>query len=352
MAFILTVSKDGTSLDRPLKLHRGVEMVLNEPGLTQVLIHFLAAPINPLDILVLADRYPVKPQHYHNGEVISGYDGVAGILRCGENVTNLKKGDIVIPSKFGIGSWRSHAVVDAEWLMKVPPPDDIRFAAIMRISVAPAYFLVEDMCILKPGDWIIQNAGTSVVSQFVIQFARLRGISTMCVIRDRSKEEAKEVADKLRELGAAEVVMERELEDYTRVLLKPIKLALDSVFGASGTRIMKALATGGTYVQLGFLGGPETLAVDPNDLFGRQLTMKGFRGTSQMALRSVTEQSDLFAWFVSMFNDKCGLRMPVLGVEEVHCDVVDTEAERRLQLAVRKAQNATLGQRKQIIMFT
>lgn len=351
---LLTLTKSTTSLPQwSLTLHHEIP---EEPSPKQVLVRFLAAPINPLDILVLGDRYPMKPQHHHNGEAILGYDGVAEVLQCGKEVKNLKKGNIVIPSKFGIGSWRTHAVVDAEWLMEIPRPEDIKFAAIMRISVAPAYFLVQDLCDLKPGDWIIQNAGTSVVSQMVIQFASLQGVNTICVIRDRPKEEVVDMADKLQTFGATrvEVVTESELEEKkTSFKSKAIKLALDSVFGPSGTRLMKTLATGGTYVQLGFLGGPQMqLAVDPHDLFGRQLTMKGFRGTTQMSLRSSKEQSNLFAWFVSMFNDKRGLRMPVLGVEEVLWDTIDAEAGRRLQLAVKKAENPGLGQRKQIIIFT
>src|SRR2546430_17678042 len=82
---------------------------LPAPGPKEVLVKFLAAPINPLDVLVLADVYPVKPLHQCSGEPIPGYDGVGEIISCGRDVTELVPGDLVIPSKFGVGTWRTQA---------------------------------------------------------------------------------------------------------------------------------------------------------------------------------------------------------------------------------------------------
>lgn len=122
------------------------------PKANEVLVKFLAAPINPLDILVLADLYPVKPDHEHSGEPILGYDGVGEIISCGSDVQTLVPGDFVVPRKFGTGTWRSHAVLEVQSLQKVSRPLDLVFAAILRITIAPALCLVEDMCNLKPGD--------------------------------------------------------------------------------------------------------------------------------------------------------------------------------------------------------
>lgn len=322
------------------------------PGPTDVLLKFIAAPINPLDVLVLADLYPVKPQHHHAGEAIPGYDGAAEVIGCGTDVDQVACGDLVIPSKFGIGTWRTHAVVDVSYVQKIARPTDLAFAAIFRISVAPAFCLVEDMCSLKPGDWIIQNAATSVVAQMVVQFARRRGIHTIGVIRDRQPDEAEEVKQSLRQLGSDIVVSEGELQDHAEIKSKRVVLALDSVFGASGRGLVKSLSPGGTFVQLGFLGGPSgQLPLDANDLFGRQLTLKAFRGSAQVGLRSADEQADLFNWFTSLFNAG-ELVLPSLGLERISWDTAETDSTRdRLLEAVKRAQQGKLGQRKQIIMF-
>ncbi|KAF2088011.1 GroES-like protein [Saccharata proteae CBS 121410] len=322
------------------------------PGQSQVLVRWLAAPINPLDLLVIADVYPVKPSYKHADEPIIGYDGVGEVISTGEGVTGLAQGDVVVPSTFGTGTWRSHAVFDPQSLQKVSRPSDLAFAAIIRISIAPAFCLVEDMAELKPGDTIIQNAGTSVVAQFVVQFAHRRGISVINVIRDRPESEAAAVKKSLGEIGADIVVTESELAEDPAVKTKRVKLALDSVFGPSGRALVKALSVGGTYVQLGFLGGPKgQVVIDPTDLFARQITMKGFRGSAQVGLRNVEEQHDLFNWFVELFN-KGELKLPSLGLGKVEWKVDDASAtEKTLLDAVKRAQQAALGQRKQIILY-
>ena len=321
-------------------------------GPKDVLVRFLAAPINPLDVLVLADLYPVKPQHHFNGEPIIGYDGVGEIVFRGPAVTDVAPGDLVIPSKFGLGTWRTQAVVDASWVQKISRPSDIAFAAIIRISIAPAFFLVEDMSDLKPGDWIIQNAATSVIAQMVAQFARSRGAHTIGVIRDRDAAEAEAVKQTLRQLGSEIVVMESEVEGNAEIKSKRVTLALDSVFGTSGRRLVDLLSMGGTYVQLGFLGGPKgQLTLNANDVFARVLTLKPFRGTSQMALRSPEEQTDLFNWFVSRFNAG-DLVLPRLGLNRVEWDsAAPQSSEETLIGAVKRAQKGELGQRKQVIIF-
>jgi mitochondrial enoyl-[acyl-carrier protein] reductase / trans-2-enoyl-CoA reductase len=317
-----------------------------------VLVRFLAAPINPLDILVLGDLYPIKPQHSVNGNSVIGYDGVGEVVFRGSAVTEVEVGDLVVPSKFGLGTWRTEAAVDVSWVQKIARPNDITVAAITRIGIAPAFFLVEDMCELKPGDWIIQNAATSVIAQMVVQFAKARGIHVISVIRDRNAEEVATITEKLLHLGAEIVVLESDLENNARIKPIPVKLALDSVFGASGRKLIDTLVFGGTYVQLGLLGGPKSqLSLNPMDIFGRNLTLKAFRGTSQMALRTAEEQKGLFDWIISRFNTG-ELKLPPLGLNKLEWDSSKPDtAKKTLIEAVQRAQQGELGLRKQIILF-
>lgn len=326
------------------------------PG--HVAVKFLAAPINPLDMLVLADRYPVKPAHHIGGKGVLGYDGVAQVTAVADDVTGLAPGDIVVPSRFGQGTWRTHAALPASALLKLSEaPKDMAFAAILRITVAPAYCLVEDMAPLRPGDWIVLNAGTSAIAQMVTQFAAMRGLHVAHIVRDRPAAELAAVKDALLGLGAGGLVLtESELEEtgdgLAQLQALPVALALDSVFGKAGRALVKALAPGGTYVQLGFLAGPGAqLALDPADLFGRNLTMKAFRGTAQLGLRSPSQQRELCDWFVRMFN-RGDLKLPPLGLERVDWHVADPAAvEWSVKGAVEIARAGVLGQRKQVLVF-
>jgi trans-2-enoyl-CoA reductase len=347
MAQLLTITSSGQAPAVNFHLQE-----VPSPKANEVLVKLLAAPINPLDILVLADLYPVRPNHKHAGEPIPGYDGVGEVVSCGVDVKSLAPGNLVVPRKFGIGTWRSHVVLDAQSLQKVSRPVDLSFAAILRITIAPAFCLVEDMCNLKPGDYIIQNAGTSALAQMVVQFARRRGVGVINVVRDRPTADLEAVKKSLHELGADVVVSETEFAKDASITTRRITLALDSVFGSSSRGLVKALGVGGTYVQLGFLGGPKgPLTLDPLDLFGRQLTMKAFRGSAQVGMRSAEEQQDLFNWFVALFNGG-ELRLPPLGLQKIAWDLSDNSGSKeRLVQAVERAQKGALGQRKQIIVF-
>ncbi|MCJ1264266.1 hypothetical protein MMC22_004137 [Lobaria immixta] len=318
-----------------------------------VLVKFLAAPINPLDLLVLRGSYPVKPTHQYQGKAIPGYDGIGEVVECGEGVTQFIPGDLVVPSKFGAGTWRTHAVLDVSSLQKISRPNDLAFGAMLKLDVLPAYFLLEDMAALKPGDWIIQNAATSVVAQMVTQFAHLRGLRSISIIRDRDAASVTQIKQSLCSLGADIVLTENELPEQIPILsTNPVKLALDSVFGSSARLLIDSLAIGGTFVQLGFLGGTnQELQLSSKDLFVRQLQLRGFRGSAQLAQRTFDEQTALMNWMVQLFNDGA-LALPALGLERLEWNMAGgVENEVRLLTAVDRAKKAVLGQRKQILVF-
>lgn len=321
---------------------------IHEPVGSEVLVKFLATPVNPLDLLVLAGKYPVRPQHHHEGQAIPGYDGVGEIVSCGDGVSTLAPGDIVVPRQFGVGTWRSHAILESSALQKIPRPNDVVFGSLMRLSAGPAYCLIEDMRSLRPGDYVIQNAGTSVIAQFVVQFAQLRGVKVINVIRDRNELEAEVIKKALRESGADSVYTESELADMVVPLRasKRIVLALDAVFGNSGSSLLQSLSDGGTYVQLGFLGGQNgQLPLASGDLFARRLTLRGFRGSAQMASRTPEEQACLFEWWVGLFNGG-KLHMPALGLNNV-----DWDGGQGVAAAVLRARQAKIGMRKQVVVF-
>ena len=224
---------------------------------------------------------------------------------------------------------------------------------MLKLGVLPAYFLLEDMTALKPGDWIIQNAGTSVVAQMVVQFAHLRGLRSISIIRDREAASAAQIKQSLCSIGADLVLTENELPEQIPIIsTKPVKLALDSAFGPSARLLLDCLAVGGTFVQLGFLGGAsQELQLSSRDLFVRQLRLRGFRGTAQLSQRTFDEQSALTNWMVQLFNDG-NLALPALGLEKLEWNAADgIENEVKLLAAVDRAKKAVVGQRKQILVF-
>lgn len=335
-------------------LHVQTFPVPSSPSALEAVVQMLAAPINPQDFLITAGLYPIKPLHYVKDEPVPGYDGVGRILSVGSEVRHLRTGDLVIPRGQGFGTWRTHALVAASECAKVPYCSDIRFAAILKMTVLPAYFLVEDLCSLRPGSWIIQNAGTSSIAQMVSQFARIKGAHTVNIIRDASPDGkgADEAAKKmLLDKGADVVCTESEFEAEGDVILgsKRVALALDCAWGKAAESMAARLPAGTLLVNFGNLsgGGPKaTAALTHASLFGASVTFKGWKSTSSLVMRSDEEFDDLTAWLVGLLESGT-LQMP-----EYRSVVWAPEAEtleQRLMDVIEQAHGQAF--RKQKVLF-
>ncbi|OGM49679.1 putative mitochondrial enoyl reductase [Aspergillus bombycis] len=308
-------------------------------GPSQVIVELLAAPVNPLDFLVLHGKYPVKPQNnvtLANGEQrpIPGSDGAAASSRQ--------------------GSWRTHAVLDENDVLCVPSVVDPRLACILRMGVAPAYFLLRDYATIEPGDWIIQNAATGTVTHFVSQLAHLQGANVISVIRRRgTADELERTKRSLRSHGASIVLTVDELQATGPELLagKRINLAIDFVSDDALARLMASvLAPGATLVTAGFLG----VAPSGTDgslrqfLWQRNITLKAFRLSDCLGRRSSSQQTALMEWFGRLFKDGT-LKAPAL--EYVRWKRGDEGLERTLQEVLERHERGDVGEHKKILVF-
>ena len=245
----------------PLDSLRLVPARIPSVGPTQIHVQFLAVPVNPLDFLVLHGRYPVRAKSQlilDSGETyfVPGSDGAARIVEAGISVGHLHPGDIVILRTHCRGTWRTHAILEAEDVLRVPSELDPKLSSLLRMGVMPAYFLLQDYHELLPGDWIIQNAATSTVSHFVSQFAQFYGVNIVSIIRDRTDaEERNRIERSLKCHGASLVLTESELANSDALDGKRIVLALDFVANDKLASAMSAVLTpGGSLITGGFLG--------------------------------------------------------------------------------------------------
>ena len=70
-----------------------------------LVVRFLAAPVNPVDLLVLAGKYPVKPRFRIGNSSIAGYDGIAEVVWVGSAASSFfRVGDRVLPRAHGFGT--------------------------------------------------------------------------------------------------------------------------------------------------------------------------------------------------------------------------------------------------------
>ena len=347
MAQTLAISEPGPGFSTK-NIHLLQHDVPN-PGVGQVLVKMLAAPINPLDLLVLQNKYPVKPQSREQALQIPGYDGMGCVVKCDPSVTELVTGDHVIIKRHGLGTWRTHGLFSSLDVMKIPKDLEPEAASILRMGILTAYLLFEkNSNHVRPGDWIILNAATGVIAHFLVQFAHRKGVRVISVIRDRS--DASKTKKILRTHGSDIVLEESELASSSELEGKKIMLALDAVFSTEGMRLIDNLSVGATYVSYGFLSGMSSssgIRIAQEHLFQRNITFKGFRFSNAFSTLTDNEQSGLCLWLSAMLKRQ-ELKMPLLDCVRWDSELVDEQALRQV---VTKAQKADVGQRKIIIVF-
>ncbi|XP_016548523.2 enoyl-[acyl-carrier-protein] reductase, mitochondrial [Capsicum annuum] len=245
-------------------------MEINE---NDVCVRMLAAPINPADINRIEGVYPVRPPV----PGIGGWEGVGEVHAVGSTVKALSPGDWVIHSAYLPGTWQTYVVEDQSLWYKIDKSTPIEYAATVSVNPLSALRMLEDFVALKPGDTIVQNGATSIVGQCVIQLARVRGIHSINIIRDKPGSD--EIKEKLMKLGADKVLTESELEvkcvkNLLDDLPEPL-LGLNCVGGNAATMVVKFLKQGGTMVTYGGMS-KKPITISTTSFIFKDISLKGY----------------------------------------------------------------------------
>lgn len=223
------------------------EIAVPVPQGGEVRVRLLAAAINPSDRGMIGGSYGKLREL----PAVAGREGVGVIDQVGPEVQGLAEGEMVrFPAEGGV--WCEYACAPAETVSVVREDVPVEQAAISFINPPSAYCLLKHVVNLEPGDWIVQNAGNSAVGLSVIQMAKSFGLKTISQVR------REDLVAPLKDLGADHVVIEgsgwhKQVSELTEG--GPLRLALNSVGGASAIDQIKALSTGGTQVTFGGMVG-------------------------------------------------------------------------------------------------
>src|SRR5258708_29299538 len=131
---------------------------------------------------------------------VVGNEGSGRVAAVGPGVTNVKVGDHVLAPNLGL-TWRERLVAPAQGLFPLPDGDRLQLAQLGS-NPPTAALILSEYADLKPGDWVVQNAGNSGVGRSLIAIAKVRGIRTMSLLR------RPEFIDELKAAGAEVVRIE------------------------------------------------------------------------------------------------------------------------------------------------
>lgn len=272
----------------------------NSLSANQIVVRTLGAPVNPSDINQVQGVYPSQPQKTTalGTDVplaVGGNEGLFEVLKVGLDVTGLAPGDWAVPTTVNFGTWRTHALCDAGEMLKVLNPAQskargkkqgltVAQGATLSVNPLTAYLMVTNYVKLTPGkDWFIQNGGNSAVGKLASQMARILGINSLLVIRDRPNfdEVAAELQDKY---GATRVITEeqnnsREFGAQVKAWVKAtggdIKLGLNCVGGKSSTAVARKLAHSGVMLTYGGMSYQPVILPTSLHIF-KDVTSRGF----------------------------------------------------------------------------
>ena len=219
------------------------------PQSGQVLIRIEAASLNFPDLLIVQNKYQMKPDL----PFVPGSEYAGVIEALGEGVTHLKVGQSVACLS-GTGGFGTHTLAPAKLCMPLPPGFPAVDAAAFIMIYATSHHALIDRAALKTGETVLVLGAAGGVGTAAIQIAKAAGAK---VIAAASTDEKCALC---KSLGADETI------NYTtqniREVLKTVTegkgpdVIYDPVGGDFAEPAFRSIAWRGRYLVVGFAAGP------------------------------------------------------------------------------------------------
>jgi NADPH:quinone reductase-like Zn-dependent oxidoreductase len=255
---------DGFNSLEDLKLYHEE---IPKPQRGELLLRVHSVSLNFRDVAPVLGRYVQKSKP----GLVPCSDAAAEVVEVGEGVTAYRVGERVIstfhPRWFGgplpadwasesYGTWRDgwlteYKVVSQEAVVALPDSLSYDEGATLPCAAATAWSALAGPATIRAGRTVL-TLGTGGVSIFAVQLARVLGAQIIATTSNADK------ADRLRELGAHDIVNYSETPDWgTRVRQLTAGRGVDRVVEVGGpatiNESLKAVAIGGEVVLIGFL---------------------------------------------------------------------------------------------------
>ena len=295
------------------------------PAPGEVLVDVVGTSCNRADLLQRMGLYPGPPMEHE----IPGLEFAGHVAALGEGVTRWAVGDAVMAITAG-GGYAERAVVHEDQAVRVPdgvPLDEAGGLAEVFITAWDALVLQGG---LVEGGIVLVHAGASGVGTAAIQLCRMLDVEVL-VTASAGK------LDRCLALGATAAIDYRSADWVAEVADRTggrgVDVVLDVVGGDYLDRNLDCLATGGTIVQVGVMGGGQATFGLAKLLFKRASVV----GTTLRA-RSLTEKAAVSRAFedgrLTVVVDR---RFALDEVAEAHAHMETNTSVGKILLGVRPA---------------
>ena len=211
-------------------------------GEVEVAVH--ASSVNFADVLVALGRYPS-----FEGRVQGlGLDFAGVITAIGPGVSSLRVGDRVAGLCSG-GAWSTYLTCDARLVVAIPDTiTDVEAAAILT-ATGTAWYSLEDLARIGPGDKVLIHSATGGVGQAAVAIARAAGAEIFATAGSEARRQL------LRDSGIRHVYDSRTTAFAEQIRKDTagygVDIVLNSLTGAAQRAGLELLAPGGRFVEIG-----------------------------------------------------------------------------------------------------
>ena len=218
------------------------------PGPGEVVVSVKAASVNFPDVLVIQNKYQVKPTlPFSPGAELAGI-----VKSTGKGVTNVKPGDPVIGFT-AYGAFAEQCVVPAARLVPMPAAMDFRTAAAFLLAYGTSHHALCNRAATKPGESLLVLGAAGGVGLAAVEIGSILGLR---VIACASSTEKLAIC---REHGADETIdyvredLRARIKDLTGG--KGVDVIYDPVGGPSTEAALRSSAWRARLLVIGFAGG-------------------------------------------------------------------------------------------------
>ena len=224
------------------------EVASPAPGKGQVLVAVKAAGVNFPDVLIVQNKYQVKPPlPFSPGQEIAGT-----VKRVGEGVHGYMPGDPVL-ALIGWGGYAEEVVVDEAKLAPMPAGIDYPVAASFALAYGTSYHALKDRALLEPEETLLVLGAAGGVGLAAVELGNLMGARVIAAASSAAKLEV------CKRYGA-ESVIDYEQEDLREAVRRltggnGVDVVFDPVGGRYAEPAARSMAWRGRYLVVGFAAG-------------------------------------------------------------------------------------------------
>jgi NADPH:quinone reductase-like Zn-dependent oxidoreductase len=220
---------------------RAAEMPVPVVGGDDVLVHIVAAGVNPVDIKTRDGKMKVALPY--RTPFILGNEVAGVVTQVGERVRRFKFGDEVYARlpKDRIGAFAEYVAIREDAVAHKPTTLTMEAAASIPLVGLTSWQALVERANVTAGQRVLIHAGSGGVGTFAIQLAKHLGATVATTTSAPN-------FDLVRGLGA-DVVIDYRTEDF-ETIVRDYDVAFDTLGGRTLMKSIRVLRPGGTLIEI------------------------------------------------------------------------------------------------------